>query len=103
MRDLARQQAEFQRAILTGDEVVPAEIPDSLREKRETLFGVYRYAYASRLVEAMRNDHKLLHIYLGDEMFNEMGHAYIAACPSHHPNLRRFSSQVPDFLKSTEA
>jgi len=103
MSGLARQQAEFQRAILTVDDVVPAEIPDSPREKRETLFGVYRYAYAARLVEAMRNDHKLLHIYLGDEMFNEMGHAYVAACPSHHPNLRWFSSQLPDFLKSTEA
>ena len=37
------------------------------------LFGVYKYAYGSRLVEAMRNDHKLLHSYLGDEMFDAMG------------------------------
>jgi hypothetical protein len=103
MSDLARQQGECQRAILTGDDSILAEIPDSPREKRETLFGVYRYAYASRLVEAMRNDHKLLHIYLGDEMFNEMGHAYVAAYPSHHPNLRWFSGHLPDFLKSAEA
>ena len=102
MSDLARQQSEFQRAILTGDDTILAEIPDSPKEKREALFGVYRYAYSSRLVEAMRNDHKLLHVYLGDEMFNEMGHAYVAACPSHHPNLRWFSGRLPDFLKSTE-
>ena len=103
MSDLARQQSEFQRAILTGDDTILAEIPDSPREKRETLFGVYRYAYGSRLVEAMRNDHKLLHVYLGDDMFNEMGYAYVAACPSHHPNLRWFSGHLPDFLKSAEA
>jgi Putative DNA-binding domain len=103
MSDLARQQSEFQRAILTGDDAILAEIPDSSREKRETLFGVYRYAYASRLVEAMRNDHKLLHIYLGDEMFDAMGHAYVAAYPSQHPNLRWFSGHLPDFLKSAEA
>jgi hypothetical protein len=100
MSDLARQQSEFQRAILTGGDSILAEIPDSPREKRETLFGVYRYAYSSRLVEAMRNDHKLLHIYLGDEMFDEMGHAYVAANPSQSANLRWFSGQLPEFLKS---
>ena len=101
MSDFARQQAEFQRGILDGDETVLAEILDSPREKREVLFGVYRYAYGSRLVEAMRNDHELLHLYLGDEMFDEMGHAYVKACPSGHPNLRWFSQGLPEFLKST--
>ena len=98
MSDFARQQSDFQRGILTGDESVLAEILDSPKEKRDVLFGVYRYAYGSRLVEVMRNDHKLLHSYLGDEMFDAMGHAYVAANPSHHPNLRWFSQDVPDFL-----
>ena len=101
MSDFARQQAEFQRGILDGDDTVLAEILDSPREKREVLFGVYRYAYGSRLVEAMRNDHELLHLYLGDEMFDEMGHAYVKARPSGHPNLRWFSQGLPEFLKST--
>ena len=100
MSDLARQQADFQRGILSGDDGVLAEIPDSPREKRETLFGVYRYAYGSRLVEALRNDHELLHAYLGDEMFDEMGHAYVKARPSEHPNLRWFSQGLPEFLRS---
>ena len=102
MSDFARQQAEFQRGILSGDDTVLSEILDSPREKRATLFGVYRYAYGSRLVEAMRNDHELLHLYLGDEMFDEMGHAYVKARPSAHPNLRWFSQGLPAFLKSTE-
>jgi len=100
MSDFARQQAAFQRGILTGDDTVFGEILDSPREKRETLYGVYRYAYGSRLVEAMRNDHELLHSYLGDEMFDEMGHAYVKARPSEHPNLRWFSQGLPEFLKS---
>jgi putative DNA-binding protein len=102
MSDFARQQAEFQRGILAGDDTVLTEILDSPREKRDTLFGVYRYAYGSRLVEAMRNDHELLHAYLGDEMFDEMGHAYVKARPSEHPNLRWFSQGLPDFLKSAK-
>jgi hypothetical protein len=102
MSDFARQQADFQRGILTGDDTVLGEILDSPREKRETLYGVYRYAYGSRLVEAMRNDHGLLHAYLGDEMFDEMGHAYVKARPSEHPNLRWFSQGLPEFLKTAE-
>src|SRR5205814_1220487 len=102
MSDFARQQAEFQRGILAGDDTVLTEILDSPREKRDTLFGVYRYAYGSRLVEAMRNDHELLHLYLGDETFDEMGHAYVKARPSEHPNLRWFSQGLPEFLKSAE-
>ena len=100
MSDFARQQAEFQRGILDGDDTVLAEIVDSPQEKRDVLFGVYRHAYSSRLVEAMRNDHELLHLYLGDEMFDEMGHAYVKARPSEHPNLRWFSQGLPEFLRS---
>lgn len=100
MSDFARQQAEFQRGILDGDDAVLAEILDSPQEKRETLFGVYRYAYGSRLVEAVRNDHELLHLYLGDEMFDEMGYAYVKARPSQNPNMRWFSQGLPEFLRS---
>jgi hypothetical protein len=100
MSDFARQQGEFQRAILTGDDSVFSEILDSPKEKRETLFGVYRFAYGSRLVEAMSTEHELLHAYLGDEMFGEMGRAYVEARPSEHPNLRWFSQGLPEFLKS---
>jgi hypothetical protein len=100
MSDFARQQSDFQHAILSGDDKVLAEILDSPKEKRDVLFGVYKYAYGSRLVEALRNDHKLLHSYVGDEMFDEIGQAYVAANPSQHPNLRWFSQGLPDFLKT---
>jgi hypothetical protein len=102
MSEFARQQDDFQRGILSGDDSILADILDSPKEKREVLYGVYRHAYGSRLVDAMRNDHGLLHLYLGDEMFDAMGYAYVAARPSHHPNLRWFSQGLPDFLKSTE-
>jgi hypothetical protein len=102
MSEFARQQDDFQRGILSGDDSILAEILDSPKEKREVLYGVYRHAYGSRLVDALRNDHELLHSYLGDEMFDAMGYAYVAAKPSHHPNLRWFSQGLPDFLRSAE-
>jgi hypothetical protein len=102
MSELARLQDDFQRGILGGDDKVLGEILDSPKEQRDVLFGVYRHAYGSRLVEALRHDHPLLHLYLGDEMFEAMGQAYVGATPSHHPNLRWFSQALPDFLKITE-
>jgi hypothetical protein len=101
MSDFARQQSQFQRGILTDDESVLGEILDSPKEKRDVLFRVYKHAYGSRLVEAMASDHKLLHLYVGDDMFDEMGRAYISANPSRHPNLRWFSRGLPAFLTST--
>jgi hypothetical protein len=102
MSDFARQQEDFQRGILSADDAVLTEILDSPREKRDILFGVYRHAYGSRLAESMRNDHDLLHSYLGDEMFDAMAKDYISANPSRHPNIRWFSRALPQFLKSTE-
>lgn len=102
MKDFQRLQDEFQRGIVSGDDTVLADILDGSKEKREALFGVYRYAYVSRLVEALRNDHPHLHGYLGDEMFDDMAKAYVAAKPSHHPNMRWFSQGVPEFLRATE-
>jgi hypothetical protein len=102
MNEFERLQDEFQRCIMSGDDSVLSKILDSPKEKRDVLFGVYRYAYVSRLVEALRNDHVHLHDYLGDDMFNEMGAAYVAANPSQHPNMRWFSQRLPDFLRATE-
>jgi hypothetical protein len=102
MSDFARMQEEFQRCILSGEDSILTRIPDSPREKRDVLFGVYRFAYGSRLVEALRNDHWLLHLYLGDEMFDEMGKAYVEARPSTHPNMRWFSQGLPEFLRNSE-
>jgi hypothetical protein len=102
MSDLARQQDDFQRGILEADDTVLTEILDSPKQERGVLFDVYRHAYGSRLAEAMENDHDLLHSYLGDEMFDAMARAYVAAHPSQHPNLRWFARALPQFLKSTE-
>ena len=102
MNEFARLQDEFQRGIVSGDDKVLGDILDSPKEKRDILFGVYRFAYVSRLVEALRNDHGHLHGYLGDEMFDTMGAAYVAAKPSHHPNMRWFSQALPEFLRTTE-
>ena len=102
MNEFERLQDAFQRSIVSGDYRILGEILDSPKEKRDVLLGVYRHAYVSRLVEALRNDHEHLHGYLGDEMFDKMGAAYVAAKPSQQPNMRWFSQGLPEFLRTTE-
>ena len=102
MKDFARLQSEFQRAILGGDDAILAGILDSPKQARDVLLDVYRNAYVMRLLEAIGTSFELLHLYVGDEMFEEMGRAYVAASPSHHLNMRWYARTLPAFLAETE-
>ena len=102
MKDFAHLQSEFQRAILEGDDGVLADILDSPKETRTVLFDVYRNAYSLRLLEGMRTSYELLHLYVGDETFDELGTAYIAASPSHTSNMRWYAHTLPAFLAEAE-
>lgn len=95
-------QDRFQRAILHGDDAILAEILDSPREKRAVLLGVYRTAYVLRLIEFLMNDYEKLFAYLGEEEFDALARAYIAANPSRHPNARWYGAKLPDFLAETQ-
>lgn len=95
-------QDRFQRAILDGDDTILRDIPDGPRETKTNLLGIYRDAYGLRLVEVLGNDHEMLRAYMGDDGFRVMARAYIAGCPSQHPNARWFSHRLPDFLRETE-
>ena len=95
-------QDRFQRAILKGDDAILDDIPDSPRETKSNLLGIYRDAYVLRLIDVVGNDHELLHTYLGDDRFRAMTRAYIESCPSQHPNARWFAGRLPAFLQSSE-
>jgi hypothetical protein len=99
---LAELQSAFQRAVMSGDDNILNSILDNSRTNRGVLFGVYRHAYVSRLIDIVRNDHRLLHRYLGDEAFAKTARAYIAARPSRTQNARWFSHGLPDFLAEAE-
>jgi hypothetical protein len=102
MKNFARLQNDFQDCVMTDDVSVLSDLVQGSRASREVLFGVYKFAYVSRLVEAMRKDYEYLHGYLGDETFDEMARSYISAKPSRQANLRWFSHAVPNFLKENE-
>ena len=100
---LADLQALFQRAILEGDDAILKNIPDSPREERGVLFGVYRTAYLARLIEILQHDFERLHTLLGDDRFSPMAEAYFKAHPSRHRNARWIGRDLARFLKSAPA
>lgn len=99
---LARIQAKFQSALLDGGDGIMPSIPDGPRESKDVLFGVYRYAYVARLIGILQEDFERLHTYIGDEAFEAVARAYVAANPSHTPNARYYSQPFPDFVAAYE-
>lgn len=100
MKDLATFQDSFQSALMHGDEAVLEDIAENPKEDRRVLLGVYQNAYVMRLIEFLANDYEKLHSVLGDEQFDEMARAYIAAHPSNSRNARWFGARLPAFLAS---
>ncbi|MCC7253642.1 DNA-binding domain-containing protein [Hyphomicrobium sp.] len=92
-------EAQLQAAILTGDDTVLAALADGAHASRDTLLGVYRQAYTARLIEVLMSDYPLLRSYVGDVVFRELAHSFIAAHPSRSQNVRWFGTPFPEFLK----
>ncbi len=95
---LAELQAAFQAAILDGKPGILGTLKPGAHADRETLFAVYRTAYAARLVDILRSEYPQLTAYLGDDRFEAEARAYIAACPSRHRSARYVGTAWPDFL-----
>ena len=100
MSSLKELQESFQRGILERDDAILGDVEDSAREKRDVLFGVYRYAYVARLAEVLGNDYEQVHAYLGDAGFANLVEAYIDANPSDRRNARWFGRHLPAFART---
>jgi len=59
---------------------------------------VYRHAYRARLVAALTDNFTVLARALGDEAFEALGQAYLAAQPSRHPSIRWFGHELAAFM-----
>jgi hypothetical protein len=88
MTALVELQRGFARDVLGTPGAISPQICDSARTDRETLLGVYRYAYGARLVEALGKDFPATAAQMGSDGFAAAARAYIAAHPSHRPSIR---------------
>ena len=89
---LAAQQLAFKRAVVHGEGA--AAVTGLLR--------IYEQAYGARLTAALRDNFGVLPTVLGDDAFDALAHAYIAAHPSQRPSIRWFGDALPAFMATRE-
>jgi hypothetical protein len=90
MATLVEQQRALREAI-----VAPGGDAGSLVRGR---LDVYRHAYVARLVAALRDNFGSLPTVMGDEAFDALAEAYVAAHPSRHPSIRWFGDRLAAFM-----
>jgi hypothetical protein len=98
--DLPRSQHAFQDGLLGGSQEILGALRGNARETAETMFGVYRNAYWSRLVESLGVDFPGLKALAGDEAFDRLARAYVGKHPSQHPSIRWAGRRLSEFLAS---
>jgi len=91
-------QAAFQDLLLGRDEGFRAAVQDTRKAGRDVLLGVYREAYALRLIEVLVEDFPGLIGLMGAERFDALARDYVAAHPSRHPSIRWFGRGLADFI-----
>ena len=60
--------------------------------------AIYREAYTARLIAALRDNYLVLHRAMGDEAFDALARAYLAAHPSPHRSIRWFGDRLAEFM-----
>ncbi|QDK38884.1 DNA-binding domain-containing protein [Bdellovibrio sp. NC01] len=98
-------QSLFKRQIIEGeaDSAVLKIFKPGGQLSLSQAFGVYHDSYLARLTEALRETFEGVHWVLGDKLFDEVAHTYIATEPSVSYNLSDYGSNFPDFLQLQHA
>ena len=102
MSALRQLQEDFQGYLLKLDGRMNPHVLGTAQVGAEERLAIYANAYRLRLLEALGTDYPGLHSVLGDDEFDAMGRAYIAAHPSPYFSLRWFGDRVSEFLRTTE-
>ncbi len=99
MPDLSGVQQRFVDWLLHTDPAFAGDVADDGRIPLETRLGIYRNAYALRLMEALMDAYPALHTLLGDARFEDLARAYIDAHPSSYRSIRWFGDRMAAFLR----
>lgn len=104
-----RSQQEWFAAIISTPQAEPAPVDEHsakrLIKPSSTLSSVeridiYRRGYHARLIECLIDDYPVLQHALGEDSFEALCRAYIAAHPSTGPSLNYFGRHMSDFCRT---
>jgi Putative DNA-binding domain len=96
---LRRLQQDLQSHLLGGNSAIADAIVDAPPLPVAARLGIYRDGYRVRLIEALDDTYPLLHLLLGDEAFDALGGAFVAAHPSVHRSIRWYGRELPEFMR----
>lgn len=90
---------------LTGDSALPSnKLLEQIRGSTalSALEGlqIYHNAYRSRLLAVLREDFPALLHWIGNESFEQLALAYLAAWPPRHFSIRWLGEKLPEFISS---
>jgi len=98
MSTLQDLQADFQSFLLHRREDIRAQVIGTDKVSAEQRLAIYYDAYRLRLLEALDSNYPVLHGWIGDDKFEELGLAYLTAHPSTHFSIRYFGHELARFL-----
>ena len=95
LKELQNQMMQY---LLHDDNTISQQVVTQGKVTNKTRLNIYKNAYKVRLKEVIDNDHQMLGLYLGDDLFEQMVEGYIEKHPSNVSSLRHFAEQLPQFL-----
>ncbi|MHB1142583.1 MAG: HvfC/BufC N-terminal domain-containing protein [Sulfuricaulis sp.] len=101
MSALTDLQSDFQAFLLDGNTRMLDRVTGTAKVSAETRLAIYYDAYRLRLLEALASNYPVLRAWIGEEEFENIGIAYVAARPSRHFSIRWFGHLLPEFLATT--
>jgi hypothetical protein len=95
---LVELQRNFQAHLLMGDDAILRSVVDAPPLAPAERVRVYGNAYRVRLRDALKDAYPVLFKILGDEVFENLGDAFVDAHPSVHRSIRWYGRELSDFL-----
>lgn len=102
MNPLQNLQSVFQSYLLHGGDAMLQRISSTKKVSAQQRLAIYYDAYRLRLLEALDSNYPVLHTWVGDDAFRNLGLAYIEAHPSKHFSIRYFGHRLPQFLSTAD-
>ena len=102
MTPLARLQQDFADFLRDRPSAIRDRIKGGPHADLDTLLGIYRNAYTGRLVGILREEFPKLRRLLGDRVFDDLAHAYLAAHPSTYFSVRWVGRELAGFLAAAD-
>lgn len=100
MRSLADIQEAFQRFLLKGDSTIAAHIVGTDRVPVDVRLGIYKGAYRSRLIDALKSSFPVLASLLGESDFETLGSRYVDTHESTFFSIQHYGGALAQFLAS---